>query len=72
MTIKELIQALNTIVERDGLSPDTTVEIRTMDPSVGPCSGVPVAAACAGFDWNSGRCFLQPKEFLIKKTMEPR
>jgi len=68
MKIKELLEFFNKRPKFGNRNEDDELMIRTSSPSIGPISMVGIDSIFNGFDWESGKTIITPKERLVVKT----
>ena len=66
LTVAQLHQALTDLIARNPHSVNHTVVVPTDDISIGPHSTVAVVTILEGFDWDTGKLFLQLKQPVKK------
>ena len=68
MQVEELLQSLQEIINRDPETKDKEVEIILSESAIGPSAVTGIQLCYQGFDWNSGKILLCPKENLIREN----
>lgn len=68
LSLKQLADILNTMIEDKNINPDSLIEIPLSDMAIGPCKATTIAACAIGFDWNSERIFLHSTDSLVSKS----
>jgi len=68
MKVEELLQILQEIISRDPKTKNKEVEIMLSEPAIGPAAATGTQLCYQGFDWNSGKILICPKENLIRET----
>lgn len=72
MTVKELKHIIDSQIKAMPHYEDWEVVIPISESSVGGSPAVKTTGAGFGFDWDSGRFFVYPKEGLVKKDKKNR